>query len=489
MNSDCFLSAKDRIRRELEESGIPSVAVAVARNGEILWEEAFGWADRQKRTPATVDTMYCLASVSKPITATGVMKLVEQGKVDLDAPINEYLDRGSQLKVWIGDPEEVTVRRVANHTSGLPLHSNFYHPGDRVARPPMEETIRRYGNIVTPPGERYRYSNLGYGILTHLTARASGLSWDDFLRREVFMPLGMTRSAATVPPELAEFAAVGYDEDGRPIAEGETDHRGASSVYCSVHDLVRFGMFHIKQPQPDQRPVLCDESLDAMQVPTADMRIARTADRNLRPGSKYGVGWVIDDNELDYRVSHGGGMGGAASKLLMLPREGIVVAVVANLFHPFAYTIEKDILSALLPGYADKLAAYEKRKANATPDELVPWSEAAPELLGHWRGTVHTYQEDRPLTLSFRPSGDTHAKLGIQLTTLVNDVKLVDGRLTGKMAGNVFTEDTTRKPPHPFHHLALDLKLRGDTINGAIVAVAGCELNHWVELKRDREKQ
>jgi len=300
-------------------------------------------------------------------------------------------------------------------------------------------------------------------------------------------PLGMTRATAAVTTELDEFTAVRYDEAGLPITSVETDHDGASSVCSSVHDLVRFGMFHLKQRQPDHEPPLGDKTIDAMQVPTADMRIVQTADRNLRTGSKYGVGWVIDDDGLDYRVSHGGGMGGCASKLLMLPREGVVVAVVSNLFHPFAYTIEKDILSALLPGYADKLTDRVRQKVSATPDEPPPWSEAAPELLGDWHGTVHTYQEDLPLALSFKPSGDIHAKLGIQLTTLVNDVGLVDGCLTGKIAGNVFTEDTTRKPSHPFHHLALDLRLRGDTINGAVIAVAGCEVNHWAELKRDRK--
>lgn len=86
-----FESVKASIQRKLTEDGVPSLGVAVARNGKIVWEAGYGWADREKRIPATEHTMYSLASISKPITATGLMLLVERGQVDLDRPINDYL--------------------------------------------------------------------------------------------------------------------------------------------------------------------------------------------------------------------------------------------------------------------------------------------------------------------------------------------------------------------------------------------------------------
>lgn len=479
-----FSGARDRIRNGMVEFELPGFAVAVAKDGEILWEEAFGWADRERMIPADVNTMFCLASVSKPITATGVMKLVDAGDVDLDTPINDYLHRDAKLKVWVGDPDQVTVRSVANHTSGLPLHANGFNEGTMRFKPSMEETIRRYGNIVTAPGERYRYSNIGYGILDHLIERVSGLSYSEFSRREIFLPLGMTRSVVEITPELASFAAVRYDEENRPITGSDCDHRGASSVYCSVHDLVRFGMFHLKQNQKGRPTVIKDENLDVMRVPTADMKATGTTDLNLRDGSRYGVGWVIDDDELDFRVSHGGGMGGCASKLLMLPNEGIVVAVVANRFKPLSYTIEREILSEMSPGYADKLATYDANHPRGAGTPSNAKFQPVPELLGDWVGTVHTYQGDSPFSLSFRPDGEVRAKLGIQLWTLVNDPTFKDGWFSGKMLGNVNTPDTTRNPYHPFHHIKLDLKLRGDVVNGAAMNVSGCQLNHWTVLRR-----
>src|SRR5258708_10714090 len=136
-----FGAVRDLIRARLVEQTLPSLAVAVARNGTILWEEGFGWADRENRVPATEHTMYSLASISKPITATGVMVLKEQGKLDLDRPINEYLGE-AKLRAWIGDAADATVRRVANHTSGLPLHWHFFYEAETDGRPAMDEPIR-----------------------------------------------------------------------------------------------------------------------------------------------------------------------------------------------------------------------------------------------------------------------------------------------------------------------------------------------------------
>src|SRR5579872_2497331 len=96
------------------DGGVPSIAVAVARHGRVVWEQGFGWADRENRVAATEHTMYSLASISKPVTATGLMTLVQSGRIGLDRPINDYLG-DAKLRAWIGDAQQATVRRVANH--------------------------------------------------------------------------------------------------------------------------------------------------------------------------------------------------------------------------------------------------------------------------------------------------------------------------------------------------------------------------------------
>jgi hypothetical protein len=168
-----FAEVAASIRSDLAAHALPSLAVAVARGGEVLWETGFGWADREARREATAHTSYSLASISKPVTATGLAILVERGLVDLDAPIDDYigaakLNPGAARAVSASGADGATVRRVGNHTSGLPLHFQFFYEDQEFERPPFEETILRYANLVTPPGTHYQYSNLGYGLLDHV---------------------------------------------------------------------------------------------------------------------------------------------------------------------------------------------------------------------------------------------------------------------------------------------------------------------------------
>jgi CubicO group peptidase (beta-lactamase class C family) len=480
--ADPFGSIRDLIRAQLVEQVLPSLAVAVARDGEILWEEGFGWADRENRVPATEHTMYSLASISKPITATGLMILAEQGKLDLDRPINDYIGE-AKLQARVGDAADATVRRVANHTSGLPVHAHFFLENEPRRRPPMDETIRRYGNLITAPGERYQYSNLGYGLLDYLISRLSGRSYPDFMREQLFLPLGMTRASVwgprTVPagtgPGLEPFQAARYGTDGLRIPFYDFDHAGGSAVFCSAHDLVRFGMFHLKAHRPDQKAILSDETVDAMQVATV-----RREDN-----SGYGIGWSSNEDDHGcHSVAHDGGMGGVRTRCTLIPEERLAVVALANARCDLPDRVTQEILSLMLPRYAERLAqAQAQSKEEAKTEEPLRLPR---NLIGDWHGQVHTYEGERPFTLSFKESGDVQAQLGTQLKTLVNDTRLRDGWLTGRLMGDIGTEDASDRP----HHLHLDLKLRGDRLNGAMIAISlptkrlTNALAHWVELEK-----
>jgi len=476
--NDQFNGIRDLIRTKLVELAMPSLAVGVAQNGKILWEEGFGWADREKRVLANAHTMYSLASISKPITATGLMVLKERGELDLDCPVNSYLGE-AKLKAWLGDPDEATVRRVANHSSGLPLHYHFFYEDEPHHRPPMDETIRRYGNLVTAPGEKYQYSNLGYGVLDYVISRLSGKRYSDFMREEVFLPLGMTRTSIHIGPGLGEYQAVRYGSDGLPIPFYDFDHRGASAVFSSAHDLVRFGMFHLKAHLPDQRAILSDETIDEMQRPTAE----------IGNGNGYGIGWASSKDNMGYHsVSHGGGMGGVSTTLMLIPAEGIAVAVLVNSSSPLPDLVCKEILSVLLPKYAENRAiseAKQKQEADKEQEPIASFSPS-PELVGEWNGSVHTYKQEIPITFWFKESGDVHVRMGDQLRTLLNDVSFEDGYLSGRMMGDIGTEDANRRP----YCLHVTLKLRDQALNGDMTAIslpgkrAGNALSHWMEIKK-----
>ena len=474
-----FSDVRSLIRAKLVELGGPSLAVAVAQHGDIRWEEGFGWADRAERRPADEHTPYSLASISKPITATGLMVLKERGKLDLDLPINQYLGE-AKVKAWIGNADDATVRRVANHSSGLPLHYHFFYDDEPYPRPPMDETIRRYGHLIAVPGERYQYANLGYGLLDYVISRISGQTYSDYMRSEVFVPLGMIRTSVNIVPGLDAYAATRYSPNGSPIPFYDFDHPGASAVFSSAHDLVRFGMFHLKAHLADQKAILSDDTIDEMRRPTSEVSA----------GHGYGVGWAIAEDTMGYRsISHGGGMGGVSTLLTLIPSEQIVVTVLSNASSPLPGMISQEILSVLLPEYARRRAEHEAVQIQKREAQWEPASgfQTPDELLGEWRGQVHTYNGELPFTLNFRASGDVHAKLGGQLWTLLNDVDFSAGWLRGRMVSDIGTEDANRRA----YHLHLTLKRREDALNGAMTAISlpgkqmGNALSHWVEVKRD----
>ena len=288
----------------------------------------------------------------------------------------------AKLKAWIGDAAEATVRRVANHTSGLPLHWHFFYEDETCQRPPMDETIRRYGNLVTPPGEKHQYSNLGYGILDYMIFRLSGKSYPHFMRQEVFLPLGMTRASVDIGPGLEPHAAARYGSDGWRIPFYDFDHPGGSAVFCSAHDLVRFGMFHLKAHLPDQKAILSDAALDEMQTPTS----------TTGKSSGHGVGWSVNEDKLGYRgIGHGGGMGGVCTALEIIPSQKLVVVALANSNTDLPWVVAEEIFSLLLPGYRERRAERQakeqaekeekERAGKTTPGFTPPASTGRPPAL------------------------------------------------------------------------------------------------------------
>ena len=270
-DADQFEPVRELIRKKIAQKEVPSISVAVVRNGAIIWEEGFGWADKEHERAATVNTPYRLGSVSKPITATAIMVARERGLVKLDRPINEYLG-GAKLRAAIGDATCATVRRVVQHMAGLPEYSEAYYSDELGELPSLDLTIRRYLVLTKPPGERFVYSNLGYAALGSVLTHVSGKSFDDFLNDELFVPLGMKHSAAP-GPHLSTEHAIGYRPEGEREVDYTRVYAPAADVFASAHDLARFGLFHLKARLADQRQIISDKHLDEMKNDTVPMRL------------------------------------------------------------------------------------------------------------------------------------------------------------------------------------------------------------------------
>ncbi|MGW8264976.1 MAG: serine hydrolase domain-containing protein [Longimicrobiales bacterium] len=445
-----FSDVRDTILKAIENGDIPSMSVAVAQGGAVIWEEAFGWADREARIPATPHTMYSMASISKPITTTGLMILVEQGAIDLAEPVNRYI-APAELKAFEGESWDATVTHILNHTSGLPVHySVFYRDEPYRQPPPFSESIRRYGILVHPPGAVYQYANFGFGLASHLIGKVSGRPYREFMKTEVFLPLGMTHTSIDVGPGLEEYAAVRYAGDGEPVPFYISDHPGASQVYSSAHDLIRFGLFHLGHTLPGQTQVISRESIDLMK---------RDSDPN-PDNDRYGLGWFLSGDEYGYPVVwHTGSMRGTNTMLKFVPDQDIAVVVLVNTSSDLRQEIPRDIIGILLPDYGEQW-----REARGQPgDEREPF-EPGPELLGEWRGTLTTYDEVVPVTVTIQADSDVLVEIEGQLETLMDRVRFSDGYLTGTSYGTIPSSDARAHP----HNISYKLLLDGEVLSGYV---------------------
>lgn len=460
---DRFAAARASIQRTMEEAKIPSIAVAVVKDGRIIWEEGFGWADKEKQVRATAHTPYSLASVTKPITATAVMRLHEARKLDIDQPIERYLG-GLKLTGHAASSAGVTARRIMSHSAGLPLYGHFYLDGARPAG--SADTISQFGTVVFPPGTRFEYSNIGMKLLDAAIERVSGRSYGDYLRREVFLPLGMKNSAVGLPP--GAVAATRYDAKRNPMPFYLTDHPGSGDVWSSAHDMARFLAFHMGTPLPGQRQILSRATRLGMQRPASAFPMPTPPGE---PRRDLGANWILSSAGGHPRIWHSGGQPGTSTYIGFYPDQKVAVVVLANSSAPTG-RIVKDILDIVAP----EVAPRESEEAPPAPQPI--------PFRGKWAGTISNYAGNHPLVLTFRENGEVGVQLAQQAGTNLARPAFGDGALTGQFDGTI---DLPQAREHP-HQLSLKLVPFNGELVGQLVATAvnekvGLMLPSFVRLR------
>lgn len=253
--AESYDALRTQLRRDIpalmQTHGVPGVAVALIYDGEV-WVQGFGSEDTRRDRPVAADTVFQAASVSKSVSAWGVMRLVEQGKLGLDVPVSRYLTRWD-LPQSAFDPDGVTVRRLLSHTAGISVGGYLgYEPG--VALPSLEKELsvgpdaaERHGavRIIYPPGEAVHYSGGGYTLLQLLVEEVSNKSFADYMQRQVLGPLGMTQSTFEGNSTIRKSIATPYATDGGVLpqyrfvakaAEGLVHNRCGPRAVCGGDD-------------------------------------------------------------------------------------------------------------------------------------------------------------------------------------------------------------------------------------------------------------
>jgi CubicO group peptidase (beta-lactamase class C family) len=183
-----FGRVREGILAAVKSHAATGVAVAVTHQGRIIWEEGFGWANREADTKVSEHTPFCLASITKPFTTTAMMTLVASGRISLDDSANQYLGRKSRLR---GNAKAANIRLLGAHAAGLPSMFEMY-PGTDDARQPSPTTLlANYGTLAYAPNELYEYSNIGFAALGEIASNTTGHEFADVLKRQVLEPLGL----------------------------------------------------------------------------------------------------------------------------------------------------------------------------------------------------------------------------------------------------------------------------------------------------------
>ncbi|MDP9467782.1 MAG: beta-lactamase family protein [Chloroflexota bacterium] len=307
---------------------VPGVAVALVRDGRLTWSKGFGQADLARGVAVAPDTVFQVGSISKPLTAWGVMRLVQQGKLDLEAPVERYLTRW-HLPLSPFDADGVTIGRLLSHTAGL--NSQDYSPITVRPLPSLEQSLSgesggvyaRSGTddvrLTMEPGQHRSYSNGGYTLLQLAIEEVTGEPFARYMQREVLDPLGMTRSGFTFQEDLRAESATGYDVAGQAVPRSALTEQAAGGLQTTANDLAKFVSAGMTGPngEPAGRGVLTPESVAAL-----------FARHHLPNGSMASLGYEVQ-TLLDgtHAAGHGGKNTGWRAEFLTLPdrREGLVV--------------------------------------------------------------------------------------------------------------------------------------------------------------------
>jgi serine beta-lactamase-like protein LACTB, mitochondrial len=299
-----------------KQSGAPGMSVAVVVNDRIAWSDGFGHADVENEVPAKANTVFRIASISKPIAATAVMQLVERGRVNLDDPVQKHVaafpSKGEQV---------VTIRHLMTHTSGI----RHYRTGEMESRDNYEtvtDALRIFKDdpLLFTPGTKYSYSTYAYNLLAGVVETASGLSFEEYLKAHVWTPAGMTATYfdhvdALIPKRAEQYVRAGSSWRNAPYADLSNKWAGGG-ILSTAEDLARF---HIAL---DEGKLLKPDTVKQMYTP---YRLADGTE------SAYGLGWNIakDDRGRTW-IAHSGGATGGTTYLLRDPSRKVAVAILCN---------------------------------------------------------------------------------------------------------------------------------------------------------------
>ena len=346
------------IEKELKAWDQPSMALGIVKDGKVVVADGFGCANLEKEQASNADTLYQIGSCSKAFTATAAALLVDQGKLEWDRPVHDYLP-------WIkfSDPyvtAHATTRDLLCHRTGLPRHDAYWIDGP-VTRREMAENLRNM-----QPGWPFRthwcYQNTCYVAVGMLIEELSGMTWEEFVRQNLLIPLGMDRTTFYVdaisadpnhadpydrplPADLQGIRPIPFlKSDREDMAKGIGAPYGpAGSIMSTVNDMCKWIQFHLNNGKVGDKQLISEENMKELHKPNMLMDAPLLMACPEIDFPAYGMGWFVETFRGHVMVEHGGNINGFSALVTMVPDLNLGVVCLVNFndsFHTYAATYE-----------------------------------------------------------------------------------------------------------------------------------------------------
>lgn len=422
-----FEPVRNLILQAIAHGKATGVAVAVAHRGSIVWEDGFGWANREAALKATPHTPFTLASITKPFTATTLMTLAAEGKLSLDEPGNKYLAK-SKIEGANGSPDGATVERLGAHISGLPTMYEGYDRSEARLALSLDALLRNYGTLAYPPGSCYEYGNIGFAALAAIASNLTGTDLGTLMTERVLMPLGLHDSFFDTDVARLPTGAARYDPSGKPIPYYITSTPASGELYASAHDLALFAMFNMKNQVKGQASILDDRWIDELHkaVFVGPSGVATT------------FGWFIGHLKSGVPVIFkSGGQPGVATMLYMLPSENLTCLVLTN--RSDGRELCSDVCNQILASYLPEWQQPEET-AGPSPAPFV----ITPSFGGRWQGTLANDSAKMQVSLNIESSDSATLALGDKPAERITGMQSEGVALTGVSTGFIDSPDAMR---------------------------------------------
>lgn len=318
--------------KAMAEFKVPGAAVAVIKDGKIILSKGYGYRNVDGKLPVTGATIFPIASITKSFTVTALGTLADQGRLDWDKPVREYL-QGFRMHDPVAT-EQLTTRDMVTHRSGLPRHDLVWYSSS-FTRQQLVERLR-YLELNKPIRSTFQYNNLMFMTAGYVGERISGLTWENLVRQRVLEPLGMinTKFSSEEARKTPDYALPYRKNRKTEIVSGIEfarwgDVGPAGAINSSIDDMAKYLQMHVNKGNLEGKQVLGKNNADQMQSP--QMVIQGTPLFPEQSETSYGMGLFIETYRGHKHVNHGGNLDGFSLQLSFLPNDGIGVVVLTNL--------------------------------------------------------------------------------------------------------------------------------------------------------------